>query len=296
MRLVRYTDETPETGLGVLHPSEDVVIDVQSAGSALDVGMPANTKTLLEQPRWAEKLELASTYGLDTGIGRINAEAISLAAPIASPQKIICIGLNYAEHVEESDEAEPDNPILFSKYPTSIIGPDQPIRWNPDLTSKVDYEVELAMVIGKRGRDIDESNAHEFVAGYTVANDVSARDLQFNDEQWTRGKSLDTFCPLGPSIVTTDEVDDPGNLALWAELNGERLQESTTEDLIFGLNELVSFCSRAFTLVPGDVILTGTPPGVGVFRDPPILLDDGDEITVGVDDIGELTNTCQHTQ
>lgn len=295
MRLVRYSDETTDGALGVLDPSGDAVIDVQTAGAAMDVGIPADTRTLLSQAKWREKLELVVDYGLETGVGRVPTNAISLEAPIAAPQKVVCVGLNYVEHVEESEEEAPDNPILFSKYPTSIIGPDQPIRWDPDLTSEVDYEVELAAVIGKRARDVDESDAHEHIAGYTVANDVSARDLQFADEQWTRGKSLDTFCPLGPALVTSDEVDDPEDLDLWADLNGERLQESTTGNLLFGIDELVSFCSRAFTLTPGDLLLTGTPPGVGIFRDPPILLDDGDEITVGVEGIGTLTNVCQHS-
>jgi 2-keto-4-pentenoate hydratase/2-oxohepta-3-ene-1,7-dioic acid hydratase in catechol pathway len=127
-----------------------------------------------------------------------------------------------------------------------------------------------------------------------VANDVSARDLQFADDQWVRGKSLDTFCPLGPSIVTGDELGDPESCGMWTELNGERLQDSTTANLIFGIDELVSFCSDAFTLEPGDVILTGTPPGVGAFREPPVYLEDGDQVTVGVEGIGELTNSCRH--
>lgn len=295
MRIVRYSDQSTTGTLGVHFPVEDAIIDLQTAGSALDINFPGTTRSLLAKPKWQEKIELATTHGLETGVGRIDSAAASLEAPIAAPQKIICVGLNYADHVEESDEEPPDNPILFSKFPTSITGPNHPIRWDPAFTSEVDYEAELAVVIGDRGRDIDLASAREYMAGFTVANDVSARDLQFSDDQWTRGKSLDTFCPLGPALVTTDNVTDPEDLEIWAELNGDRLQESTTANLLFGLDELVSFCSRAFTLVPGDVLLTGTPPGVGVFREPKRLLDDGDEITVGIEELGELTNVCQHT-
>jgi len=288
MRLVRFSQQD-SSAIGVLE--EDVVINVAEAGEALGIDVPAETRALLGSPKWREKLELAADYAAETGLGRRDRDEVTLEPPIAEPQKVVCVGLNYVEHIEEGGEDRPENPVLFSKYPTSVVGPGDAIAWDPALTAEVDYEVELATVIGEESRRIDESNALDAVAGYTVANDVSARDLQFADDQWVRGKSLDTFCPLGPSIVTADEID-PHDLDLWTDLNGERLQESNTGNLIFGIDEIVAFCSRAFTLKPGDVILTGTPPGVGIFRDPPVLLEDGDEVTVGVEGIGDLTNTC----
>jgi 2-keto-4-pentenoate hydratase/2-oxohepta-3-ene-1,7-dioic acid hydratase in catechol pathway len=181
---------------------------------------------------------------------------------------------------------------MFAKFPTSVIGPGAEIRWDPALTAKVDFEVELAVIMGQTTRRVRASEALDYVAGYTVGNDVSARDLQFSDGQWVRGKSLDTFCPLGPWLVTRDEVPDPHNLALRCLVNGIAYQDSSTAEMIFRVPELIEFASRAFTLLPGDVILTGTPHGVGAFRDPPVLLKDGDVVTVEIDGVGKLTNPC----
>lgn len=294
MRLVRFAHGEEQPRLGTLEPGTDVVVDLQAVGAGLDIGIPSSMRTLLARPRWRETIELLRDYALDEEKGLHEREEVEILSPLSEPQKIICVGLNYVGHIEESEEEQPENPVLFSKYASALVGPGQAIEWDPELTSEVDYEVELAAVVGKRARRVDQSEARDHIAGYTVANDVSARDLQFGDEQWVRGKTLDTFCPLGPAIVTEDDLGDPEDLGLWTEVNGERLQDSTTENLIFGLDELVSFCSRAFTLEPGDIILTGTPTGVGVFRDPPVLLDDGDQVTVGIEGIGELTNTCCH--
>jgi 2-keto-4-pentenoate hydratase/2-oxohepta-3-ene-1,7-dioic acid hydratase in catechol pathway len=216
----------------------------------------------------------------------------TLLAPVPTPSKVIAIGQNYMDHCREQGVDPPTLPVIFTKFTTAIIGPGAEIRWDPELTNKVDYEVELAVVIGRKARRISEKEALDYVAGYTVCNDVSARNLQFSDGQWVRGKSLDTFCPLGPWLVTRDEIPDPQNLAVRTTLNGEVMQESTTAEMIFGVRALIAFASRAFTLLPGDVIVTGTPPGVGVFRDPPVFLQDGDEITVEVEGIGQLTNHC----
>ena len=294
MRLVRFTRGEAEPRLGVLEPDRDVVVDLEIAGTDLDVGIPSRMRTLLARPRWQETVGLICEYALEEEVGLHARETADLVAPLSEPQKIVCVGLNYVEHIEESDEDQPENPVLFSKYSSALVGPGDAIEWDPALTSEVDYEVELAAVIGKRARRVDHDEAREYVAGYTIANDVSARDLQFADDQWVRGKTLDTFCPIGPAIVTEDELGDPEELRLWTEVNGERLQDSTTGNLIFGLDELISFCSRAFTLEPGDLILTGTPTGVGVFRDPPVLLDEGDRVTVGIEGIGELENSCRH--
>ena len=221
---------------------------------------------------------------------------VQLLAPIPNPSKVVAIGLNYMDHCREQGHEPPTTPVIFTKFPSSVIGPGAEIRWDPALTAKVDYEVELAVVIGRVARRVSAASALEYVAGYTVCNDVSARDLQFGDGQWVRGKSLDTFCPLGPWLVTRDEIADPQNLPIRSTLNGVVMQDSTTAEMIFRVDVLIEFASRAFTLLPGDVIVTGTPHGVGVFHDPPVFLGDGDTITVEVQGIGQLANPCVEEQ
>ncbi len=211
-----------------------------------------------------------------------------MTVPISRPGKIVCVGLNYRDHAEEQGADLPAAPLLFAKFTTSLIGPGDPIVI-PSIVTKCDYEAELGVVIGTAVRNVSKENALEAVAGYLVANDVSARDLQFADGQWTRGKSPDTFCPVGP-LVPASEVPDPHVLGIRAILNGETVQDSTTGNLIFGIDEIVSYVSRTSTLEAGDLILTGTPAGVGVFRDPPRLLQPGDEITIEIDGVGSLTN------
>ena len=208
--------------------------------------------------------------------------------PIAVPSKIICVGLNYRDHAEESGMALPERPLLFSKWPNSLIGPGDAIRL-PSISNEVDYEAELGVVIGERAARVAVADALGHVAGYVCANDVSARDVQFLDGQWARGKSLDTFCPVGP-LVPASEVADPQKLRIRAILNGETLQDSNTDQMIVPVAEIVSFISQAITLEPGDLILTGTPRGVGFARKPPIFLRDGDEITIQIDGVGSLTN------
>ena len=206
---------------------------------------------------------------------------------IERPGKIVAIGLNYMDHARESGMEPPAQPLIFAKFPTSVIGPDEEIRIPRGLTERVDWECELAAVIGTTARDVAPVDALAHVRGYTIGNDVSARDLQFADVQWVRGKSLDTFCPLGPEIV---ELDDPQNLALKTRVNGEVMQDSNTSEMIFGVAELVSFCSRSFTLEPGDVILTGTPWGVGEFMEPKRSLKHGDVVECEIEGIGVLRN------
>ncbi len=212
---------------------------------------------------------------------------------LTTPSKIIGIGLNYRDHIEESKGTPPNNPIIFAKYPNSLLGHRGDIQWDARITGKVDFEAELAVVIGRRVKGITESEARNAVFGYTCANDVSARDLQFGDGQWTRGKTLDTFCPLGPAIVTAEEIADPQRLDIQAILNGRVMQHSNTSRMIFGVYVIISYLSRSMTLMPGDVILTGTPSGVGAFRDPSVYLKDGDEIVVRIEGIGELVNHCR---
>ncbi len=208
--------------------------------------------------------------------------------PIEPPGKIICVGLNYRDHAEEQGVDLPKEPLLFAKFTTSLIGPGEPIVI-PPIVTKADYEAELGVVIGERAKGVSKENAFELVAGYLCANDVSARDLQFSDGQWTRGKSPDTFCPVGP-LVPAAEVPDPHALGIRAILNGDTVQDSTTANLIFGIDEIVSYVTQTATLEKGDLILTGTPAGVGVFRDPQRLLQPGDEITIEIDGVGSLTN------
>jgi len=209
--------------------------------------------------------------------------------PIERPPKIVCIGLNYSDHAEEQGVDLPERPLLFAKWPNTLIGPGEPIVI-PPITSKVDYEAELGVVIGSRVRGVSVENALEAVAGYLCVNDVSGRDLQFADGQWVRGKSLDTFCPVGPALVPASEIPDPQALGIRAILNGEVMQESTTRNMVFGVAAIVAFVSQAISLEPGDLIATGTPAGVGVFRDPQVFLAPGDEITIEIDGIGALTN------
>jgi len=217
---------------------------------------------------------------------------VKLAAPILPP-KIVAIGLNYADHVREQGGTLPDHPIVFAKFPTSVIGPGDAIRWEPALSDSIDWEAELAVVIGRTARRVSAAAAYEHVFGYTIANDVTARNLQNADGQFVRGKSLDTFCPLGPWIVTRDEMPEPHGLAIRCRVNGEIMQDSSTDQLIFGVPTLIEFLSRAFTLLPGDIILTGTPPGVGTFRKPPLYLRSGDAVEVEIEGIGVLRNICR---
>ena len=211
-----------------------------------------------------------------------------MSLPIAVPSKIICVGLNYRDHAAESGMAIPERPLIFSKWPNTLIGPGDAIVL-PTLSDQVDYEAELGVVIGTRATKVSVADALAHVKGYCCANDVSARDVQLGDGQWARGKSLDTFCPVGP-LVPASQVPDPQQLRIRAVLNGETLQDATTADMIFSVAEIISFISQGITLEPGDLILTGTPPGVGFARKPPIFLRDGDEITVEIDGIGSLAN------
>jgi len=214
---------------------------------------------------------------------------VHVMAPILNPEKIICIGLNYRDHCMEQNIPTPKNPVLFSKFPTAIIGPDDEIV-RPKSTVQLDYEGELAFVIGRRGKHIPLEDAMDHVAGYTIMNDISARDIQFSDGQWLRGKTYDTFAPLGPFLVTKDEVENPNRLGIEVTLNGELMQNSNTENMIFDIPYLVNFISTVVHFSPGDVVSTGTPAGVGVFRQPRVFLKERDEVTVEIETLGVLRN------
>jgi 2-keto-4-pentenoate hydratase/2-oxohepta-3-ene-1,7-dioic acid hydratase in catechol pathway len=201
--------------------------------------------------------------------------------------KIVAIGLNYMDHVRESGATPPEKPLVFTKFTTSVIGDGDEIRIPRAITQRVDWEVELAVVIDRDAKDVSEADALSYVRGYTVANDVSARDVQFADGQWVRAKSLDTFCPLGTELV---QVDDPQNLKLYTRVNGETVQDSNTSEMIFGVAELISFCSQSFTLEAGDIILTGTPWGCGEFMTPQRSLHAGDVVECEIEGVGVLRN------
>ncbi len=216
---------------------------------------------------------------------------VRLCAPLLNPSKIVAVGLNYIDHCKEANLPVPSEPVLFTKWPNSITGPYDELTWPESVTQEVDYEVELGVVIGKRGINISEKDALDYVCGYTVVNDVSARDLQFaNAKQWDRGKSLDTFCPWGPWIITRDEIKDPHNLTVRTVLNGKEMQISNTRNLIFNINQIIAYASQGTTLMPGDLIPTGTPFGVGFSRKPPVFLKHGDVCECEVEGVGRIIN------
>jgi 2-keto-4-pentenoate hydratase/2-oxohepta-3-ene-1,7-dioic acid hydratase in catechol pathway len=258
--------------LGVLE--EDLLYPLQFEGSMIDFILAKST---------AEKSTEAP----------LPLNQVRFAPVVSSPSKIIALGLNYLDHARESKGAIPKVPLIFAKFPNSLLGHNQPIRWHQETAKKVDFEAELAVIMEKKTYGCGAKEALDHVFGYCCANDVSARDLQFGDGQWVRGKSLDTFCPLGPWIVTSDEIPDPHSLRIRAIVNGTTMQDSSTAMMIFRISEVISFLSRHLTLLPGDVILTGTPHGVGTFREPSIYLKDGDEVVIDIEKIGRLVNTCK---
>ncbi len=223
------------------------------------------------------------------GSDRLRPDQVKLLAPIPRPPKVICIGLNYRDHAAEAKLAIPEVPTVFAKFPTAVIGPGHPIVL-PKNSVKPDYEAEFVIVIGKGGRHIPEDRWREHVFGYTMMNDVSARDFQMATSQWTMGKTFDTFAPLGPAVVSADEIPDPQKLAISMTVSGEVLQQSNTSEMIFPVSKIVAFLSSVFTLEPGDVIATGTPAGVGFARKPPRWLKPGDECIVSVEGLGDLVN------
>jgi 2-keto-4-pentenoate hydratase/2-oxohepta-3-ene-1,7-dioic acid hydratase in catechol pathway len=276
-----------ESGLRLGIVRDDRVLELPDSGSwpATMKGLAgAGPDALAAIASWAESES-----------GGVELALVRLAAPIPDPGKIVAIGLNYADHAAEGNVPVPSAPLVFAKFPTTIVGPNDDVVWDRGLTDKVDYEAELGVVIGRAARGVSEDSALDHVFGYTCVNDVSARDLQFGDGQWVRGKSLDTFCPVGPWIVTADEIADPQALTIECLVNGWGMQSSTTANMFFGVRTLISYCSRAFTLEPGDLIATGTPAGVGVYKKPPRLLRNGDEMIVRIEGIGDLHNRCRVT-
>jgi 2-keto-4-pentenoate hydratase/2-oxohepta-3-ene-1,7-dioic acid hydratase in catechol pathway len=216
---------------------------------------------------------------------------VTLKAPLERPKKVVCVGNNYMDHCREQNVEPPKSPMIFSKWSSCVVGPDDEIIL-PEESKQVDYEAELGVVIQKGGKYIEKDNVLDYVFGYVVVNDISARDVQFADGQWVRGKSFDTFIPTGPYLVTADEVDDPQNLSISTTVNGKALQDSNTKEMIFDIKYTVSYLSEGFTFEAGDLLATGTPHGVGVFRDPQVFLEDGDEVIVEIEGLGALKNPC----
>lgn len=256
---------------------------------AADPNIPGNVRQILEAG--PGMLHAIAELGRRTNLVKLPAEGLKFHAPIADPRKIVCVGLNYKDHAAESGVPIPKEPILFSKFPTALIGHGETIVL-PKVSQEVDYEAEFVIVIGKKGRHITPSSAMDHVAGYTVGHDVSARDWQLKKDgkQWMVGKTFDTFAPAGPVLVTREEVNDPLNLPIRLRLNGEVMQNSSTKQMIFGVAELLVYVSQVFTLEPGDLIYTGTPPGVGMARKPPVYLKDGDVVEVEIEGLGVLRN------
>ncbi|HEX9792643.1 MAG TPA: fumarylacetoacetate hydrolase family protein [Planctomycetota bacterium] len=294
MRLIRFTRAGGHPRRGLLLAGGEV-LDLEAAS----VPVPADPRDawLLGSPTLLGARELLEQLSADrerlaalrkSGVV-LDPEEARLLAPVPRPGKLICIGLNYRDHAEESGMPIPERPLVFSKWPSCLIGPDDAIEL-PHNSDQVDYEAELAFVIGKRARFVPKEAAYRYVLGYACFHDVSARDFQFADVQWQRGKSCETFAPMGPFVATTDEIPDPQNLAIKLRLQGETLQDSHTSQLIFSIPELVQAMSEHYTLEPGDVIATGTPPGVGFARKPPVFLQAGQQVEVEIQGLGVLAN------
>ncbi|HID08287.1 MAG TPA: FAA hydrolase family protein [Armatimonadetes bacterium] len=284
MRLLTYGDAGEER------------IALYLDGRALDLHIasrgviPWNALDFLRGDYW-DDIRRFTAHPTDVkSIAIIELNGVRIGAPVPTPGKIIALGLNYRDHAEELKMGIPEEPLLFSKASTAVCGPYDAIIY-PRVTTQLDYEVELAIVIGKRCKNVSVEQAENYIAGYTVFNDVTARDLQFKDQQWFRGKSCDTFAPMGPHLVTPDEVGDVHQLTIQSWVNGELRQKSTTANLIFSVPEIVSFVSHHMTLLPGDVIATGTPSGVGMSYDPPRFLNVGDVVEMEVEKIGRMRNT-----
>jgi len=285
MKLITYCYKDGAPQLGAIKDEHIVNLAANSGGK-----IPNDMRTFLAMGDAGMALARST---VDDAMGSVALDQVKLLAPITNPTKVLAIGLNYMDHVRETGIDVPKLATMFCKFPSSIIGPGDAIMWREDVTAQVDYEAELAFVIGKTARYVPEADAFDYIAGYMNCHDVSARDLQMAPgDQWIRGKSLDTFCPLGPFLATKDEIADPHNLSITCTLNGETMQNSNTKELIFKIPYLIEYLSKAFTLLPGDVVITGTPDGVGAFRKPPIWLKDGDSVTVEVEGLGQLTNPC----
>ena len=299
------SDPTERLG-AVLGGTTDLIYDIQVLLGAPSGSLPRTLSELIREGRdaWgrlATRITKAAA-GEVPAPAKYAADVVRWHAPISRPAKnIVCLGLNYSSHIEEGARARgremkiPEHPVFFTKTPTSVNGPFDPIPWDPAITAQVDYEVELGVVIGVGGKNIARANALDHVFGYTVINDVSARDVQQRHLQWFKGKSLDGFCPMGPVVVTADEFGDPQSRKIGTRVNGVQKQNSTTANMIFPVDVIIEALSAGMTLEPGDVIATGTPEGVGLGRTPQEFLNDGDMVETEVEGIGILRNQIVKT-
>ncbi|MET3289788.1 UNVERIFIED_CONTAM: acylpyruvate hydrolase [Brevibacillus sp. OAP136] len=302
MKLLTYTTNGNTFRVGILRENETIVdpgkaycAKLRQAGQdrAEELSqalLPSESVSFLANGDFAlnaakEALAFAAEHPDDSYV--FKKQDVKIGAPVLRPSKIVCVGLNYRDHIQEMKRELPKFPVIFAKYPTAISGPTDPIPLNAHLTQKLDYEGELAFVIGKTGKDIPEEQAYHYVAGYCVANDITARDMQKRTIEWTQGKTLDGSLPMG-YLVTKDEIPDPHKLEIKSMVNGEVRQNSNTSQLVFDVPKLVSFLSAIFTLEPGDIICTGTPGGVGEAKD--IFLKEGDVVTVEIECLGSIEN------
>jgi 2-keto-4-pentenoate hydratase/2-oxohepta-3-ene-1,7-dioic acid hydratase in catechol pathway len=290
LRFIRYLHSDIES-YGLLTDAE--IISLRILADTLETPLPSTIEELIDigekGMRTVEQLTLNSTK-TEKRKATIKISEANFLAPISSPPKIICLGLNYRDHAEEAGAKIPKEPIIFMKPRTTIIGPDEPII-QPKFVKNLDYEAELAIIMGKKGKNIPVSEAKKYVFGYTAFNDVSAREIQFKDKQWTRGKSFDTFAPIGPCITTPDQIGDVDNLNIRTRVNGELRQNSSTKNMVFNVYEVIHYMSLVMTLEPCDIIATGTPAGVAAFMKPkPKFLSPDDLVEIEIENIGTLKN------
>ena len=289
MKLVRFRSRQ-KVGIGAVEEKTGMIVDLAvAAGEGGTERFPSSMSDFLKRGE-VGLLDAARTLSAALPEAKIALESLEILAPVGDPGKIICVGQNYRDHCAEQNQPIPESAIIFSKFQTALNDPSGKIVL-PKVSQQVDYEAEFAFVIGKKGKDIPEAEAMDYVAGYMCANDISARDIQFADKQWVRGKTPDGFFPTGPFLVTKEEVNDPHNLDISLKLNGKAMQDSNTSNLIFNVPFLIAYLSQTMTLLPGDIVTTGTPGGVGVFRDPPIFLKSGDSLEVTIEGLGTLANT-----
>ncbi|WP_067839479.1 fumarylacetoacetate hydrolase family protein [Amphibacillus sediminis] len=308
MKLVTYQDKTRRYSYRMGFVKDDCIIDLMEAcrymyrqqGNQDQAYIapslcPSDPTTFYQQGfRGIQEAQKVANYFQQAELTdyTYRRTEVKLGPPVIQPGKIICIGKNYRNHVKEMQSEIPEYPVLFAKFANALIGPDDEIRKSKQ-TTKLDYEVELAIVMGRQATAVSEAESLNYIAGYTIANDISARDLQKRTPQWLQGKSLDRSTPIGPWLVTTDEIPDPGKLMIKSSINGEKRQLSNTDQLIFSIPHLISFISSLITLEPGDLILTGTPDGVGFAQSPPSFLERGDIVEMEIEKIGKLSNVVQ---
>jgi 2-keto-4-pentenoate hydratase/2-oxohepta-3-ene-1,7-dioic acid hydratase in catechol pathway len=292
MKIVRYNHKNKET-YGILYPQ--TLLNLPALAQNLKTNLPSTIDEFIATNETTQKTTrslLSKAQEADLTNASVPLNEVQLLAPIASPPKILCLGWNYIDHAAETKIQVPEEPVVFMKPHTAIIGTNEKIIKRP-FVKELDYEGELAIVIGKKAKDVPASEAEKYIFGYTILNDVSARDFQFKDKQWTRGKGFDTFAPTGPCITTRDELSDPGNLGIKTWVNGELRQNANTHDMVFNIPKIIYHLSRVMTLEPCDVIATGTPSGVGMAMKPQMWLKNGDKVKIEIEGIGTLENKVE---